>query len=74
MNAMVIITNLKQIKKKKKNTSKKANKTARLKDIRDLFAYLLYLAVAEKVFWGKMVIIFPLACELAEFVHPDGTI
>ena len=58
----------------KKNKSKKANEIAQLKGTRDLFARLLYLAVAEKGLCEEMVITYPLAHEPSEFVHSDGTI
>ena len=58
----------------KKNKSKKANKIAQLKGTRDLFACLLYLAIAEKGLCKEMVVTFPLRHEPAEFSHPDGTI
>ena len=58
----------------KKNKSKKANEIAQLKGTRDLFARLLYLAIAEKGLCEEIIITFPLAHKPAEFVHPDGTI
>ena len=58
----------------KKNKSKKTNEIAQLNGTRDLFAHLLYLAIAEKGFSEEMVVTFPLTHEPAEFVHPDGTI
>ena len=57
----------------KKNKSKKVNKIAQLKGTHDLFACLLYLAIAGKVLCEEMVVTFPLTHEPAEFVHPDGT-
>ena len=60
---------------KKKNKSKKANEIAQLKGTRDLFARLLYLAIAGKGWCEEMVVTFPpLTHEPAEFVHPDVTI
>ena len=60
---------------KKKNKSKKANEIAQLKGTRDLFARLLYLAIARKGWCEEMVVTFPpLTHEPAEFVHPDVTI
>ena len=58
----------------KKNKSEKANEIAQLKGTRDLFSRLLYSAIAEKGLCEEMVIIFPLAQEPVEFVHPDVTI
>ena len=58
----------------KKNKSKKANKIAQLKGTCDLFACLLYLAIAVKDLCEEMVVTFPLTHEPAEFVHPDETI
>ena len=58
----------------KKNKSKKATEIVQLKGTRDLFARLLYLAVAKKGLEDELVITFPLSPEPAEFAHPDGTI
>ena len=58
----------------KKNKSKNANEIAQLKGTRDLFARLLYLAIAEKGLCEEMVVTFSLTHEPAEFVHPDGTV
>ena len=49
----------------KKNKSKKVNEIAQLKGTRDLFACLLYLAIAEKGFCEEMVVTFPLTHEPA---------
>ena len=58
----------------KKNKSKKGNKIAQLKGTCDIFAHLLYLAIAVKILCEEMVVTFPLTHEPAGFVHPDEII